>query len=329
MPDTPAAPPLKGLIPAAVTPMRADGSVHLERVDALVEHFARDGADALFVCGTTGESVSLSTDERMRLAERWCAAARALGDSRGGGGGGQGGRGMPVAVNVTHTSLPECKALAAHAAGAGAAGFAAMAPFYFKPRGVDELVAFCAEVAAAAPRLPFYYYHYPAMTGVTTPVAEVMARAAARIPNLAGFKNSSDNLIDVGNAMAVEATGGRRFDALFGSEAMMLGALALGVRDFIGGSFNFALPVYRRMLDAFDRGDLPAARAAQALGRDMVNPLRRHDFAASTKAAMKMIGLDCGPVRLPMRNLGDAETADLRAELERVGLFAERRRAGA
>ena len=306
--------PLTGLIPATVTPMRDDGSVHLEVVDALVEHYARDGADGLFVCGTTGESVSLSADERMRLAERWCAAARATGSGR-----------MPVGVNVTHTSLPECKALAAHAARAGAAAFAAMAPFYFKPRGVEELVAFGAEVAAAAPGLPFYYYHYPGMTGVTVPVADVLDRAAGRIPNLAGFKNSSDNLIDVGNAMAVGDGDGNRFTPLFGSEAMMLGALALGVRDFIGGSFNFALPTYRRVHEAFDRGDLPAARAAQALGRGWVNPCRRHDFPAAVKAVMKMIGLDCGPARLPMRNLSDAETASLRAALERSGFFESRR----
>ena len=319
MPAT-ALPTLKGLIPATVTPMHADGSIHPERIDALVEHFARDGADGLFVCGTTGESVSLSTDERMRLTERWCAAAR--------GGGGDGG--LPVGVNVTHTSLPDCKALAAHAAGCGAAGFAAMAPFYFKPRGADEVVAFCAEVAAAAPGLPFYYYHYPGMTGVTIPVAEVLARAADRIPNLVGFKNSGENLIDVGNAMSVGSAGrgdgGGRFTPLFGSEAMMLGALALGVRDHIGGTYNFALPVYRRLLEAFDRGELPAARAAQATGRSLVNPLRRHDFQAATKAVMAMIGVDCGPARLPLRNLGEAETAVLRAELERAGLFDERRR---
>lgn len=106
-----------------------DGSIDLERVDALVGHYARDGADGLFVCGTTGESVSLSTDERMRLADRFCAAARDVG------------RGMPVAINATHTSLPDCKTLAAHAAKVGAAGVAVMAPFYFKPRGVEEVVA--------------------------------------------------------------------------------------------------------------------------------------------------------------------------------------------
>src|SRR5687767_15102599 len=101
---------LTGLIPATVTPMRADGSVHLEMIDRLVEHFAAEGADGLFVCGTTGESVSLSTDERMQVAQRWCHAAE------------KSSRPLPVGVNVTHTSLGDCKVLAAQAAEIGAAG---------------------------------------------------------------------------------------------------------------------------------------------------------------------------------------------------------------
>src|SRR3954447_26759485 len=106
---------LSGLIPAAVTPLHPDGSLHLEMIDRLVAHYAPDGADGLFVCGTTGESVSLSTDERNRVAERWCDAARAAK--------------IPVGVNLTHTSVPDCRALAAHAAKIGAAGFSVMAPY--------------------------------------------------------------------------------------------------------------------------------------------------------------------------------------------------------
>src|SRR3954452_2399986 len=151
--------PLTGLIPATVTPMRADGSIDPTRIDALVAFYAHLGADGLFVNGTTGESVSLSTDERLQLAAQWCDAGRAAS--------------LPVGVNVTHTSLPDCRAMAAHAAKIGAAGIAVMAPYYFKPKSVDELVSFCAEVAAAAPALPLYYYHYPRLTGVTLNVADV------------------------------------------------------------------------------------------------------------------------------------------------------------
>jgi N-acetylneuraminate lyase len=297
-------PRLFGLIPATVTPMRADASIHLEMVDRLVAHYANDGADGLFVCGTTGESVSLSLDERMQLAQRWCRAAPPS---------------LPVGVNVTHTSLPDCKALASHSAKIGAAGIGLMAPYYFKPRGVEELVAFCADVAAAAPDVPFYYYHYPRMTGVSFNVADVFAVALDRIPNLAGFKFSSENLIDVANTLEL-STDSRRVTALFGLEAMMLGALAIGVRDFIGGTYNFNLPTFRRVRDAFDRGDLSAARAEQARGRAVVTHMRRYDFPAAAKAVMKMIGIDCGPVRLPMRNLSDADVAELRGTLEKAGV---------
>jgi N-acetylneuraminate lyase len=299
-------PTLSGLIPATVTPMRADGSIHLEMVDRLVAHYKEDGADGLFVNGTTGESVSLSMDERLQLAERWC---RVGADAS-----------LPVGVNLTHTSLPDCKTLAAHAAKLGAAGVAVMAPYYFKPKGVEELVAFCAEVARAAPDVPFYYYHYPRMTGVSINVADFFAAALDRIPNLAGFKYSGENLIDVGNTLDL-STDARPVAALYGFEAMMLGALAICVRDFIGGSFNFNLKTFRRLREAFDRGDMNTARAEQSRGRAIVTPMRRHDFPAATKAVMKLLRIDCGPVRLPMRNLGDADVSELRATLGRLGFL--------
>jgi N-acetylneuraminate lyase len=286
--------------------MCADGSIHLARVDRLVEHCLAFGADGLFVNGTAGESVSLSTDERMRLAERWCESARVAQ--------------LPVGVNATHTSLSDCRSIVAHAAKIGAAGVSVMAPFYFKPKGVDDLVAFCVEVAGAAPDLPFYYYHYPRLTGVTINVADVFARALERIPNLAGFKYSSDNLIDVGNTLDL-STATRPVTAFYGLEAMMLGALAIGVTDFIGGSFNFSLPVFRRLKDAFDRGDLAVARAEQARARAIITPMRRHDFPAAVKAVMKLLGIDCGPVRLPMRSLSESDVAELRNVLQRGALL--------
>lgn len=288
--------------------MHADGSLHLQRIDRLVEHYAGNRADGLFICGTAGEGASLSIDERMRTTETWCNAAGAAK--------------LPVAVNVTHTSLPDCKALAAHAEKIGAAAIGLMAPCYFKPARIEELVAFCAQVAAAAPGTSFYYYHYPKMTGVQFAIADVFAVAMDRIPTLAGFKCSADNLIDVANTLDL-ATDSHQINGLFGFEAMMLAAMAMGVRDFIGGSFNFSLPICRRIREAFDQGDLKSARAHQARLRAIVTPMRRFDFPAAAKAVMRIVGLDCGPVRLPMRNLNEAECGELRKRLEYAGFFEE------
>jgi N-acetylneuraminate lyase len=286
--------------------MRADGSLHLDVIDRMVERFAADKVDGLFVCGTTGESVSLSTDERMQVAERWCRAAA--------------GARLPVGVNITHTSLADCRVLAKHAESIGAAGFAVMAPYYFKPAGIPELVTFCAAVAEAAPSLPFYYYNYPRLTGVSLNVADIFAAALDRIPNLCGFKYSGENLIDVGNAMEL-STPTRPVQAVYGFEAMMLPALALGVRDFIGGSFNFTSHVFRRVRDAFDAGDFTAARAHQSRGRAGVSAMRRFDFPAASKAILKRLGIDCGPVRPPLRNLSDDEADKLFATLQDRGIF--------
>jgi N-acetylneuraminate lyase len=286
--------------------MHADGSLYLERIDRLIEHYVRNRADGLFICGTAGEGASLTLDERMRTAERWCSAAR---DAK-----------LPVAVNITHTCLADCQSLAAHAEKIGAAAIGLMAPYYFKPARIEELVAFCGKVAAAAPGTPFYYYHYPKMTGVSFAIADVFAIAMGRIPTLAGFKCSAENLIDVANTLDL-STESQPINGLFGFEAMMLAALSMGVRDFIGGSFNFSLSLCRRIREAFDQGDLKTARAHQARVRAIITPMRRFDFPAAAKAVMRIIGLDCGPARLPMRNLNETECAELRKTLEKAGFF--------
>src|SRR4051794_6940497 len=99
--------------------MRADGSLDLDRVEKQAEHLATQGLAGVFVAGTTGEGLSLSVPERQQLAERWCAVA---------------GKRFPVIVHVGHNSLPDAKALAAHAQKAGATAVAAVPPFYYETR---------------------------------------------------------------------------------------------------------------------------------------------------------------------------------------------------
>ena len=297
-------PPLTGLVAAPYTPMRADGGVHLEPIEQQAQSLVANGVGGAFVCGTTGEGLSLAVDERQRVAERWRDVTR--------------GGGLRLIVHVGHTALAECKALAAHAQQIGAAAVGCLAPCFFKPASADDLVAFCAEVAAAAPGLPFYYYHIPSMTGVDFPVADVLAAADGRIPNLAGAKFTHENLMDFGRCLRLRDG---RFDVVFGRDEMLLSALALGARGAIGSTYNYAAPVYRRLIAAYDAGDLPAARAEQARATEMIAVLARHGFAAAGKAVMKMIGIDCGPSRLPLRTLTDQQYRDLDRDLRQTGFF--------
>jgi len=295
---------LAGLIAATHTALYADGSLNLDAIERQVQSLVASGASGVFLCGTTGESLSLTTRERMRLAERWQAVA--------------GGR-LPVIVHVGDTSLPRCQALAQHAQEIGAYAIACMAPSFFKPAGVEDLVSFCAEAASAAHRLPFYYYHTPEMTGVNLSMVEFLTMAARRIPNLAGVKFTSSDLGDLQQCLLLE---NGRFDVLLGLDDLLFEGLVLGVRGAVGTNYNIAAPLYRRIINAYEQGDLVAARDLQARAVELEAILCRYSWLPASKAVMKMVGVDCGPVRLPLRSLTSSEYDQLFLELLHFGFFS-------
>jgi N-acetylneuraminate lyase len=102
---------------------------------------------------------------------------------------------------------------------------------------------------------------------------------------------------------------------------MLLAGLAVGARGAIGSTYNFAAPVYHRIIKAFDAGDLASAQQEQARANAMIALLIRFGGLPAGKAMLRMIGLDCGPVRSPLRSLSPEKEAALRLELERVGFF--------
>jgi N-acetylneuraminate lyase len=288
--------PLTGLIAAPHTPFRPDGELNPDVIDLQAEHMVRTGVDGVFVCGTTGEGMSLTSAERRTVSERWVRAAA--------------GR-FPVVVHVGHACVRDARELAAHAEGIGASAVAAVAPFYHKPDSPAALARSLAEVADGAPRLPFYYYDIPEVTGVTLRTAGVMAEAADAIPNFAGVKFSNPDLVSLQECLGFR---GGRYDVLFGIDEVLLAAVALGVRGAVGSTYNFAAPAYRRMLSAFEAGDHDTARRIQRMSVEAVRMLDRFGGLAANKAVMSLVGIDCGPVRPPLRNLSRTETAALRDE---------------
>jgi N-acetylneuraminate lyase len=296
-------PRFTGLIVATFAPLRADGELNLAAVDAQVQAFQKQGADGVYVNGTTGEGASLTVEERELLARRWCAAAKGL---------------FPVLVQVGSQSLAESKHLAQQAQADGAAAISCVAPNYFKPATIPDLVEFCKEAAAAAPALPFYYYQIPIRTGVMFPLFGFLSAAVEQIPTLAGAKFSHQDLMDF--LRCVRFADGR-LDILYGLDEMLLPALALGAQGAVGTTYNFASPVYRRLLSAFAKGDLATARIEQARAIEMIACLGKYDFLPAAKCLMRLIGLDCGPVRLPLRTLSSAKEAQLRQDLEAIGYF--------
>lgn len=292
------------LIAAPPTPFAADGSLRLRAVEAQVARLVADGVDGAFVGGTTGESHSLTTDEREQLATRWAEVTR--------------GTGLRLIVHAGANCLADARRLAAHAARIGASGVAAIAPSYFKPADVDTLVACCAEVAAAAPGIPFHYYELPGLTGIHLPSHELMKQAAERIPNFAGIKFSNGDLVMLQRCVAVA---GSRLEVLFGCDEQLLAALALGATGAVGSTYNVAARAYHRMIAAAGRGDLASARDEQLLAVRLVDVLAHRGFLSSLKALMAFEGLDVGPTRLPLKGLDNRELSELKAELETAGVM--------
>ena len=294
---------LTGLIAAPHTPMRPDGDLNLDVAEKLASALVADEVRGAFVCGSTGEAMSLTAEERMHVAQRWCDVA---------------GGDFKIIVHVGGNCLRECRALAAHARKIGAHAVGAFAPHFYKPSGLEALADFCGQIASAAPDLPFYYYHIPFRTGVHLGVCDLLKLGSERIASLAGVKFTCEDLMDFGRCVRLE---GGRFNMLFGRDEMLLAGLVLGADGAVGSTYNYAAPLYQRILAAYRNGDLSTARECQGKAADLVAALQRLGGLSTSKAIMKIVGLDCGPLRPPLQNLSPEEFRTLRAELERVGFF--------
>lgn len=296
---------LRGLVAAAHTPFDEDGQLNLALVEKQAEYLQHGGVGGVFVGGSTGECHSLTRDERLALARRWSDVV--------------GGSGMRLIVHVGSNCLADARALAAHAETLRVGGIAALSPSYFKPKSIDALVACCADIAAAAPGTPFYFYDIPSLTGVQFPMPEFLAIAAGRIPTMAGIKFTNPDLMAFQNC--IQAQGGR-FDIPWGVDEYLLAALALGAVGGVGSSFNFAAPIHHRLMTAFSQGDLATARAEQYRAVRLIELLGSFGYLAASKAVMGFLGIDVGPARLPNTRLSSEQCVLLRAGLDRIDFWS-------
>jgi N-acetylneuraminate lyase len=281
------------LIAAPPTAFHSNGDLDLAAVERQVGRLIETGVAGAFVAGTTGEGHSLTADERRQLAARWGAAAK--------------GTSLRVIVHVGSNCLSDATALAAHAEQIGAGGVAALAPAYHRPDSVAALVDWCAAVAAAAPRTPFYYYDIPSFTHVRLSMRAFLETAGSKIPTLAGLKISNPDLIEFQRCRAFSD----RYDLYWGIDEALLSALPLGATGAVGSTYNVAAPLYHQLIAAFDRGDWATARNLQYQSVELVDALVRHGFLASLRAAMGFQGVPVGPPRPPHRRLSEEQVGDL------------------
>jgi dihydrodipicolinate synthase/N-acetylneuraminate lyase len=269
------------LLAAAVTPLREGGDALDEgAIGPLVEYLEQGGVNGVFCCGTTGEGVLLTHDERVRAAAAFRAAC-----------------GGTLIVHCGAQTTAATAALAASSAELGADGVAVIAPPYY-PLSEDDLVDHFVAAAQACDPVPFYLYAFTARSGYPL-TAEVIRRVAERASNVAGLKVSESPYDAVAPYLAL---GLRTY---VGQEPLLPRALADGAYGSVSGIASAFPQEVRRVLDAPDEDGAARLTALRdALGTTT--------FIPALKWVLRHRGVPIEPdVRAPLHRIGDALAAKL------------------
>lgn len=282
---------LTGLIAAPHTPFTADGSVNYPVIDQIATHLIEQGVKGAYVCGTTGEGIHCSVDERKKIAERWVSAS--------------GGK-LSITLHTGALSIADSLELSRHAETLDIFATSVIGPCFFKPGNIDDLVEYCRINAAAAPSKGFYYYH-SGMSGVNLDMEQFLQVAADKIPNLTGMKFNSSDMYEYQRCVRVN---NGQFDIPFGVDEFLPAGLACGAVGAVGSTYNYAAPLYHRLIDSFNRGDQQDVAACMDKVISIIRVLVQYGGVAAGKVAMKLHGIDVGDPRRPLRPMTEQQKQD-------------------
>ena len=294
---------IHGLTAATYTPTRDDGSLNPDVLEDYAKHLATAGVKSIFICGTTGESLSFTMKERIDLLEAWCPFAR--------------NHGLKVIFHAGSACQVEAVELSKAAVGADVDIIAAMAPPCIPPRSVDDLVEFMKPIAKACRETPFLFYDNPSRSHVDFSPNLVLGEMMASIDNFAGVKLTRCDLESLEQAID---TCGDDAQVFFACDQMLLFGLQLGVKAAIGASYNHSAGLFQRMLHAHEAGDMATATAEHDKAVVMIDVLQDHGIIPAGRAMMTLSGLDLGPPRPPLRAMTMTATAELANAMEALGL---------
>lgn len=295
---------IEGLIAAPFVPLNGDGEVNDDQIPAYYDLLEKNGVVGAFINGSTGEGVSLTQKEKTKVTAAWTSRNKQK-------------KALQVINLVGGTSYSECAENARVSAELGVDAIAILAPYYFKPANAGQLVEFCAKIAGTVPELPVYFYHIPVLTGCFVPMIDFLKEAVKAIPNLAGIKYTHEDFMDFLSCIHFE---NGRYDMLWGRDENLLSALVLGAKGGVGSTYNYAAPLYLKLISAFDEGNLPEARKLQQLSIDMIRLLGKYGGIATGKAFMRYIGLECGEFRLPVKNMTEDAYMQFRLDVKALNM---------
>ncbi len=292
----------EGIISAMVTPFTKGGTyVDFDKVGPLAQWLAKHGANGLFPCGTTGECMLMSDDERKEVLEEVVAAV---------------GKTNQVVAHVGAFDTATTIELAEHAAASGAHACAVVAPGYF---AYDDkaLKAHFKSVAKAVDGFPVLLYNIPscARNSISD---DLIIDLAESVDNIVGLKDSSGNMVHLSKVMGRAPKG---FHVINGVDEYGYQAFAMGTKAAVSGSFNVTLERYANVYKYAAKGDMKRAWKAQTELTKACGVLLYGGMASVFKEGMRLRGFDAGYVRPPQRELSAAEKRNLAKNMEAIGLI--------
>ena len=282
----------QGACTALVTPFLGD-RVNFPMMEILLKRQMDAGIRTIVLCGTTGESATLSDSEKLEIIRR---AKRYTGDS------------CTILAGTGSNCTEHAVALSRAAQAAGADGLLVVSPYYNKATS-EGLITHYSAIASAV-QIPLVLYNVPSRTGVDIPVE--VYRVLSQIPNIVGVKEASGDLTKMAETLRTCQTG---FSVWSGNDDQAVAAMSLGGAGVISVVSNL-LPerVQAMSLAALD-GDFDTAAALQLELLPLIRTLFREVNPIPVKAAMEIIGFDCGACRLPLTPPDEKTLQELRAHL--------------
>ncbi len=293
---------LTGILPALLTPFTRGGAkVDYEKASAFASTLADRGVAGLFVCGSTGEGLLMTLEERKRLAKEVIDAV---------------GKRIKVVMQTGCLDTSSTIELTRHARDAGAHAVAVYTPAFYK---YDESALFghFQRVAKAVPEIPLFLYNIPQYTGNGLSPT-LIQELANRVDSVVGMKDSSGDMVHLGRVISSAPKG---FVTLNGADELSYQAYLTGAVGTVAMTANVVPEIFQSIFDGVKAGKLNSALKAQRRLAEVMAALGHGQLISVYKEAIRLQGYDVGHVRPPQRELGAAEKKDLAKLLAVAGLI--------
>lgn len=285
---------------AIVTPFHEDGSINYEAFAGLIEFQIAGGTDAIIVCGTTGEASTLSHEEHLD-AIGFCVKQVA-------------GR-VPVVAGTGSNSTETAIYLSVEAEKLGADGLLVVSPYYNKATQKGLYTHF--KAIADSVKIPVILYNIQGRTGVNI-APETIVKLWKEVDNIVGVKEASGNLSQIARILALSDGG---IDLYSGNDDQIVPILSLGGKGVISVISNVAPTETHNICQLYFDGKVVESAKEQLRAIPMCDALFCEVNPIPVKAALNMMGLNAGPLRLPLTEMEDAHKEVLRKAMEEYGIL--------